>query len=119
MASTAPSRVAVIGAGIAGATCARTLADAGHAVQLFDKSRGVGGRLATRRIEWVDEDGGARQASFDHGAPGFTAQSPEFIRFVEEARRAGWLSPWAPVLAPGSREAPDTLALSVPAPDMP
>ncbi len=109
----------MIGAGIAGVSCARALADAGHAVQLFDKSRGVGGRLASRRIEWVDESGSARQASFDHGAPGFAARSPEFTRFVQEARRAGWLSLWAPAIAPGSREAADALALSVPAPDMP
>ena len=88
-------------------------------MQLFDKSRDVGGRLATRRIEWVDENGCARQAAFDHGAPGFTARSPEFTRFVQEAHRAGWLLLWAPVIAPGSHEAPDTLALSVPAPDMP
>ena len=53
-------RVAVIGGGITGLTCARALADAGHAVTVFDKGRGVGGRLATRRT-----DDGLR---FDHGA---------------------------------------------------
>ena len=51
--SAARSRVAVIGAGMAGATCARLLADAGLDVTLFDKSRGVGGRMSTRRAEWV------------------------------------------------------------------
>jgi len=111
--------VAVIGAGIAGVSCARRLADAGHAVQLFDKSRGVGGRLATRRMEWVDADGSALEASFDHGAPAFSARSPEFAGFVEQARRDGWLSLWAPAMAPGSHQPLHTPALWVPASDMP
>ena len=38
--------IAIIGSGIAGLAAARTLAEAGRAVQLFDKSRGSGGRLA-------------------------------------------------------------------------
>ncbi|MEO1718081.1 MAG: FAD-dependent oxidoreductase [Planctomycetota bacterium] len=56
------TRIAVIGAGIAGATAARTLADAGHAVTVFEKARGPGGRMASRRT--------AREPSapsFDHG----------------------------------------------------
>lgn len=43
-------RVAVVGAGIGGLFCARTLTDYGVQVTVFDKSRGVGGRMATRRI---------------------------------------------------------------------
>jgi photolyase PhrII len=65
--------VAVIGAGIAGAAAARTLADQGHRVVVFDKSRGVGGRMATRRTEC---------GPFDHGAPAFTAVDPRFRRRV-------------------------------------
>ncbi|MEL6796832.1 MAG: FAD-dependent oxidoreductase [Planctomycetota bacterium] len=56
------TRIAVIGAGIAGATAARALADAGHAVTVFEKARGPGGRMASRRT--------AREPtapSFDHG----------------------------------------------------
>lgn len=118
-ASESHERVAVIGAGMSGATCARRLADAGHAVQVFDKSRGVGGRLATRRVSWTDDDGCAHDVSFDHGAPAFTARSPDFARFAEQARREGWLMRWAPVLAPGSHEALDSPTLWLPAPDMP
>jgi len=119
IASTASSRVAVVGAGIAGVACARRLADAGHAVQVFDKSRGVGGRLATRRLAWRDAAGEEHTASVDHGAPGFTARSPEFAHFVEQARQAGWLSRWSGLLAPGSHQALDEPAMWVPTPDMP
>jgi predicted NAD/FAD-dependent oxidoreductase len=43
--------VAVVGAGISGLTWARTLADHGLPVTVFEKSRGVGGRMATRRSD--------------------------------------------------------------------
>ncbi len=62
--------VAVIGAGIAGATAARALELAGHAVHVSDKSRGPGGRLATRRVEWVDRHGRTATTQLDHGAVG-------------------------------------------------
>lgn len=39
--------IAIIGAGMAGLTCARGLADAGLHPVVFDKGRGIGGRLAT------------------------------------------------------------------------
>lgn len=41
--------IAIIGAGIAGITAARTLAKAGHHVHVFEKSRGAGGRMSTPR----------------------------------------------------------------------
>jgi predicted NAD/FAD-dependent oxidoreductase len=44
-------RIGIVGAGIAGAACAGVLAAAGCKVSVFDKARGVGGRLATRRLE--------------------------------------------------------------------
>ena len=39
-------QVAIIGAGMAGLTCASRLAEAGHDVAVFDKGRGPGGRMA-------------------------------------------------------------------------
>src|SRR5690606_32026370 len=42
--------IAIIGTGIAGLSAARTLHDAGQAVQLFDKSRRSGGRMASKTI---------------------------------------------------------------------
>ena len=95
-------KVAVIGAGIAGAACSRALALAGHAVHVFDKSRGPGGRMATRRLEWVGPLGQARTTQFDHGTVGLTAQSASFRDFVASAVDAGWLAEWTPALAAGS-----------------
>ncbi|PTT75505.1 NAD/FAD-dependent oxidoreductase [Pelomonas sp. HMWF004] len=115
----AAARVAVLGAGLAGATCARMLTDAGFNVQLFDKSRGVGGRLATRRAEWTAPDSSLQRANFDHGAPGFNAHSQDFCAFVEQAHRDGLLARWVPSMAPGSYAPLDAPALWVPVPDMP
>jgi len=112
-------RVAVVGAGAAGATCARHLAASGVAVTVFDKSRGVGGRMSTRRADWVAGDGAVQPARFDHGAPGFTARSPQFARAVEQACAQGCLQRWAPRIAPGSYVPLDGPVLWVPAPDMP
>jgi predicted NAD/FAD-dependent oxidoreductase len=97
-----PQNIAVIGAGIAGAACARALSLAGHAVNVFDKSRGPGGRLATRRIDWVDAQGQACTTMLDHGAVGITAHSAAFRNFVDQALRAGWLAEWVPTLAANS-----------------
>jgi len=61
--------IAVIGAGMAGIACARTLVQAGHRVTVFEKSRGAGGRMATRRSEF---------GGFDHGAQFFTVRDERF-----------------------------------------
>lgn len=52
--------VAIIGAGMAGLAAARSLTAAGIAVTIYEKSRGVGGRVATRRIEGCVVDHGAQ-----------------------------------------------------------
>lgn len=66
-------RVAIVGAGLAGLTTARTLADRGAVVSVFDKGRVVGGRLATQ---------GREQGGFDHGAQRFSARSDGFVEVV-------------------------------------
>lgn len=86
--------VAVIGAGLAGLSCAQALRAAGVAVQLFDKSRGAGGRMSTRRGE--GESGGWQ---CDHGAQYFTARDPAFRAEVARWQAAGVASAWAPQLA--------------------
>lgn len=63
------SHIAIIGLGMAGVTCARTLRQAGHKVSLFEKSRGSGGRMSTRSSAF---------GSFDHGAQYFTVRDPRF-----------------------------------------
>ena len=63
----AAQHIAIVGAGMAGITAARTLAQAGHQVMVFDKSLGVGGRMATRRSPF---------GGFDHGAQYFTVRDP-------------------------------------------
>jgi len=51
-------RIAVIGAGVSGLACARQLQQAGEEVILFEKSRGFGGRCATRRLgEFIFDTG--------------------------------------------------------------
>ncbi|WP_287877845.1 FAD-dependent oxidoreductase [Aquitalea sp.] len=77
--------IAIIGAGIAGLSCAATLRDAGHHVVVFDKGRGLGGRLSTRRGEgW--------QA--DHGAQYFTARHPLFQQQVQNWLGNGSVAIW-------------------------
>lgn len=77
--------VAVIGAGIAGQTAAATLSAAGALVTVFDKGRGAGGRLATRR------DGGHQ---WDHGAQYFTARDPALKSLLASLTAQGIVAPW-------------------------
>ncbi len=53
--------IAIIGAGLAGIACARHLQLAGLPFRLLEKSRGAGGRVATRRFGTQAFDYGARQ----------------------------------------------------------
>lgn len=85
-----PRSVAVIGAGIAGLACARALDDAGLAVTAFEKSRGTGGRMSTRRRD---------EAAWDHGAQYFTARDPAFRAQVDEWVRQGHAAVWQPRVA--------------------
>lgn len=77
--------VAIVGAGIAGLAAARELVNAGIAARVFEKSQGLGGRMATRR---------SGALSFDHGAQYFTARDPEFLALVGRWAEAGLASPW-------------------------
>jgi len=113
-----PPRVAVIGAGVAGAACAAGLLRAGFDVTVFDKSRGVGGRLATRRAHWVASDGRARDAEFDHGCPHFTASRPRFQAVIERAVALGCAARWQQHVH-ATFPAPRTREVIVPAPSMP
>jgi renalase len=52
--------VAVVGAGLAGLICAQALQQQGYSVVVVEKSRGLGGRLATRRLAQAFADHGTR-----------------------------------------------------------
>ena len=81
--------IAVIGAGIAGLSCATALQQAGLRVSVFDKSRGPAGRMSTRREDdW----------QCDHGAQYFTARDPAFRAEVARWQHAGVAGLWTPRL---------------------
>ncbi len=105
------SSVAVIGAGMAGLTCASRLAASDIPVVVFEKSRGAGGRMSTRRACWQDAAGAPHEAAFDHGTATFSARVPSFRAAVELAVARGWLQAWAPRIASASdqhRQQPDS-----------
>lgn len=77
--------VIVIGAGITGLTAARRLADAGRAVLLLDKGRGIGGRVATRRAEGLH---------FDHGAQYVSARGAGFAALLGKLTVSGHVGAW-------------------------
>lgn len=62
--------IAVVGAGIAGLSCARELVSSGHSATIFEKSRSLGGRCASRL--WRDH-------VVDHGAQYFTVRDDTFL----------------------------------------
>ncbi len=111
--------VAVIGAGIAGAACATALVSAGHSVHVFDKSRGPGGRLATRRVGWIDGQGLEHTARFDHGAIGISARTDAFKIFVDRCVGENRLTKWMPQLAIDSVPLENDEPVYLPPSDMP
>jgi len=84
------SEICVIGAGMAGVSCATELKAAGHSVCLIDKGRGPGGRMAARRADIAGEI-----VSFDHGAQYFTARDDRFLAAVQRWEKLGVVARWA------------------------
>lgn len=90
LSSVHPSRrIAVVGAGLAGLICARTLAKHGLAVTVLDKGRRPGGRTATKRL--------ADGYHGDHGAPVLDLDPSELPQHLEHWRDAGVLADWPAV----------------------
>ncbi len=83
------ARIAIIGAGMSGLACAQRLHEAGCEVSLFDKGRGPGGRMSSRRAS-VD----GKEMRFDHGAQYFTARDPQFRQWIDAQIDAGRVGEW-------------------------
>lgn len=81
--------IVVVGAGLAGLTAAHQLQIAGRQVVVVDKSRGVGGRLATRR---------AANQRLDHGCPYLQPTTPALATTIDQGQQAGILQPWQPAV---------------------
>ncbi len=84
------SDVVVVGAGLSGLTAARSLQEKGHNVVVLDKGRGLGGRMATRRISAPN----GSVALFDHGAQFFTVRDQQFQKLVDAWITSGIVREW-------------------------
>lgn len=77
--------IAIVGAGLAGLVCARQLQRSGYRTVVLEKSRGVGGRVATRRLHGT---------CVDHGLPFLGVQGDRTRELIAMLRREGVLHPW-------------------------
>lgn len=81
--------IAIVGTGIAGLSAAHALHAAGQPVQLFDKSRGLGGRMTSKRSE---------AGHLDLGTQYFTSRDRRFTETVRHWQTQGWVAEWSPNL---------------------
>ena len=77
--------VLIVGAGMSGLMAAHELVKHGLIVRVVDKGRGVGGRMATRRIG---------EATCDHGAQFMTTKDPVFLKFLEDWKSHDVVREW-------------------------
>ncbi|QIE40612.1 NAD(P)-binding protein [Rhodobacteraceae bacterium SC52] len=78
----------ILGAGLTGLTVAAGLNRLGEAPVVLDKSRGLGGRLATRRVgEW----------RFDHGAQYLRPRGPQLAALLDALKVSSAVTDWAAV----------------------
>lgn len=76
--------LAIVGAGISGLTIAHALKDSGQSIVIIEKSRGLGGRMATRRDE---------EWAFDHGAQFYeVVEAPAWHQLLIESNV---VRPWS------------------------
>lgn len=79
------AHIAIIGAGMAGLSALQSLKQAGHQVTVFEKSRGSGGRLATKKVG---------NASWDMGAQFMRSHHSEFSKVLRQWELDGWVKHW-------------------------
>ena len=77
-------KIAIIGSGLAGISTALLLKDQAD-ITLFEKARGVSGRMSTRMAD---------PYLFDHGAQYFTVRTDAFRSFVHPLLEAGVVARW-------------------------
>ena len=82
--SSAPRHFAIVGAGMAGVACARTLVQAGHQVTVFEAEAGAGGRMASESTAF---------GRFDSGAQYFTVRDERFALALQTATKI--CRPWS------------------------
>ncbi len=95
----ASPRVAVVGAGLSGAACAQALRERGITVEVYERGRAPGGRMASPTVQ------GRR---VDVGAAYFTVKDPGFSAVTDSWVERGLARPWTDtfdVLAPDGRDA--------------
>lgn len=78
-------KAVVVGAGISGVMAARGLREQGWDVVVLEKSRGYGGRMATRRWD---------ESAFDHGAQYFEITNTVARHILQPLIDRGVLVPW-------------------------
>jgi renalase len=88
------SKIAIIGAGFSGLVLANELkTNRNFEITFFEKSRGIGGRMATRYNEkW----------EFDHGTPFFEAKNSQFVNFLQPLIQSDIIAKWRPKITNNS-----------------
>ena len=81
-------KIAVVGAGLSGLTAGKILASSGHEVVVYEKSRGFGGRMATR---YAGKD---LEYRLDHGVSHFSATDSTFKTVLEDWKTKGLVQEW-------------------------
>ena len=87
---------AIIGAGISGLTLAKNLQEQGYSVAVFEKARGTGGRLSSKRvaINRITTDEQQAYMAFDLGCVSISAQTETFNQQLKQWQEEGIVSPW-------------------------
>lgn len=80
----------IIGGGLSGLMAGTVLQQNNISATIIDKGRGVGGRLASRRIANSKGEKGV----FDYGAQYFTVRDIRFRRWAEQWLKVGWIREW-------------------------
>lgn len=106
-------KIAILGAGLSGIKLAKELSSKKIDVHVYEKSRGIGGRLSHKKLPWGD---------IDFGAQYFTARDDRFLLQVSDWLSAGVVDIWKfdphKVLEEKLSRSPDTQTRYVGIPNM-